>query len=382
MTISIHENSIKKIKLLIKNIVDNHKPNECNAYNYYDQENFDLIANELNKRKTEHKIDGIKCYIIFETVLNKIFKDKDIENPTTLNRFIDSVFDVYQNTPLDWRVSFHFKRLDLSHSISNFDLINLSHDRYQTFESMLRYDTYNNYSVVEIHRSGFFSGLSSDEFIKQTTQYLNILILLLSSYGVLVQDSKEFHSASLESILSGIDTKAVTIRVVSDLYPSLFSRETSLPDSMQSYYGQFVVKSNNEPEIRKALIIANSLASNNSKESLRIKSAIDWLVHSDIMEDSTMSFIQICIGLESIFGDDDYEGGLTNALSDRCAYLIGKNINDRKNIKKAFKEVYQIRSKIIHGVRNHLSEKEGYLRSVARTYLSMSIIREIDNLTN
>ncbi|MBI0276284.1 hypothetical protein I6H07_10785 [Hafnia alvei] len=92
-----------------------------------------------------------------------------------------------------------------------------------------------------------------------------------------------------------------------------------------------------------------------------------------------MSFIQVCIGLESIF-DYDYEGGLTNILSDRCAYLIGKNINDRKNIKKAFKEIYQIRSKIIHGVRNHLSEKEEYLRYVARMYLNKSIMREIDNL--
>ena len=125
---------------------------------------------------------------------------------------------------------------------------------------------------------------------------------------------------------------------------------------------------------------ANLLLTNTSKEALRIRSAIDWYVQSDITDDDTMSFIQVCMGLESIFGDDLYEGGLTTILSDRCAYLIGKNIKDRGEIKSKFRDIYQIRSKIVHGVRNHLSANEEHMLYYARYFLRKSILKELDNI--
>ncbi|HEI3430818.1 TPA: hypothetical protein SI346_001216, partial [Escherichia coli] len=133
-------------------------------------------------------------------------------------------------------------------------------------------------------------------------------------------------------------------------------------------------------KINESLLILNALIKINTKESSRVRAAIDWLVQSEITDDETMAFIQICMGLESIFGDDDYEGGLTTILSDRCAYLIGRNIKDRKFIKDTFKKIYQIRSKIVHGVRNHLSDDEDHLRHLAQFYLERSILKEIKNL--
>ncbi len=125
---------------------------------------------------------------------------------------------------------------------------------------------------------------------------------------------------------------------------------------------------------------ANLLMGHDSKEASRIKAAIDWYVQSDVTEDDTMSFVQVCMGLESIFGDDDYEGGLTTILSDRCAYLIGKNIKERGEIKSDFRKIYQIRSKIVHGVRNHLSANEEHMLYHARYFLRKSILKELDNL--
>ncbi|MCG5130377.1 HEPN domain-containing protein, partial [Enterobacter mori] len=132
--------------------------------------------------------------------------------------------------------------------------------------------------------------------------------------------------------------------------------------------------------VRVALTVATELLDNNSDEATRVKSAIGWFIQAEINEDDTMSFIQVCMGLESIFGDNESEGGLTNSLADRCAYLIGRNISERKQIKDEFKEMYRVRSKIVHGVKNHLTQNEEHVRNRAFYYLRKSILKEIRNL--
>ena len=71
-----------------------------------------------------------------------------------------------------------------------------------------------------------------------------------------------------------------------------------------------------------------------------------------------MKFIQTCIGLESLLGDSaGNEGaGLTTIMANRCAYSLSHNIHERKEIIKKFKELYEIRSKIVHGRSNKLSD--------------------------
>lgn len=75
-----------------------------------------------------------------------------------------------------------------------------------------------------------------------------------------------------------------------------------------------------------------------------IKLAIEWGMNSRIVENKTLSFIQICIALESILGDDLEEGqGLTATLADRCAYLLTKGPNNRKIVRRKFRELYRLR---------------------------------------
>ena len=67
-------------------------------------------------------------------------------------------------------------------------------------------------------------------------------------------------------------------------------------------------------------------------------------------------------------------------LADRCAYLIGKNINQRRKIRESFGKIYTIRSKIVHGVINRLSDDDKFMRNYAKGLLQAALKKEIINL--
>ena len=115
-------------------------------------------------------------------------------------------------------------------------------------------------------------------------------------------------------------------------------------------------------------------------EAKRIKAAIIWAFDSYINDNQTMSFIQNCIGLEALYGDEDDQENLTKTLSDRCAYLISNNIKGRKAVREKFRKLYSIRSKIIHGNATTLAESENDFLRWGNSILQYSITKEIKHL--
>ena len=115
-------------------------------------------------------------------------------------------------------------------------------------------------------------------------------------------------------------------------------------------------------------------------ESVRVKSAIQWCFDSYISENQTLSFLQVCIGLEALLGDDAYSSSLTEILADRCSYLISSDIKGRKTIKRNFKELYDARSKLVHGNVTELDSNQRHLLHWGRTILEYAIIKEIKHL--
>lgn len=116
------------------------------------------------------------------------------------------------------------------------------------------------------------------------------------------------------------------------------------------------------------------------EESVRVVSAIQWCFNSYILENETLAFLQVCIGLEAILGDEGYNGQLTETLADRCSYLISNDIKGRKSIKKTFKELYDVRSKLVHGNATELDSTQQWYLSWGRTILEYAIIKEIKHL--
>ncbi|MDP3799743.1 MAG: HEPN domain-containing protein [Polaromonas sp.] len=125
---------------------------------------------------------------------------------------------------------------------------------------------------------------------------------------------------------------------------------------------------------------AAQLHATQKPEAARIKSAIEWAFDAYVNENPTMSFLQTCIALEAVYGDDNDGENVTKTLADRCAYLIGTNIKGRKTIRDNFRSLYSIRSKIVHGSAASLASEEEYFLDWGKTALEISITKEIKNL--
>lgn len=119
-----------------------------------------------------------------------------------------------------------------------------------------------------------------------------------------------------------------------------------------------------------------------SEEITAIRTAIEWAFDSNANDNDTVAFIQVCVGLESLLGENAGQESLTDTLADRCAYLLGNNHRARKNIKKNFKELYRLRSKVVHGRALRLKDHESGYLSWGKQILDKVIHKEIRYLEN
>jgi len=115
-------------------------------------------------------------------------------------------------------------------------------------------------------------------------------------------------------------------------------------------------------------------------DAARIRSAFEWAFDSQENDNETFAFIQTCIGLESLLGDDSEDEPLVARLADRCAYLLGQGHSDRGDIRRRFKAMYKIRSKVVHGRSPRLSPSDARELHNAQQLLGQVISEESGRL--
>ncbi len=391
----MNENSVKKIKGQIKSAFTDTKLNDGLWGLGSNVKPFENIAIELNKRKSPFKIDASTCKKIYLHASSAYKKAHGFDSSIVLSEFTESevdafcnyIFTHYKDTPFTYKIVIPFQWMKPLPDFSTGDYINVKVGRRQL--TRFKEGVFESHSELVINSHGAFSLANKKTFLKESLLPLNVVIFLLKQNGVLRSGEFDGHFISIVDLLTGKNEAFLEVqaKIICEKYAHL-NEVLSLPVWVSKYINELslTLKFDGFDEIKKLAMndvifsIANSLMENKSNEALRIKSAIDWFVQAEINEDDTMSFIQVCMGLESIFGDNDSEGGLTNTLADRCAYLIGRNIAERKKIKEEFKDMYKVRSKIVHGVKSHLSQNESHIKNSAFYYLQRAIFKEIRNL--
>lgn len=112
-----------------------------------------------------------------------------------------------------------------------------------------------------------------------------------------------------------------------------------------------------------------------------LKTAAEWAFESGANPDRTNSFIQLCVALEAILGEDSKsEIGLTEQLSDRCAFYIGTDMQSRQRIRDNFRDLYKHRSKLVHGKKAKLSGDDYASYSWGKKILDYIFMKELRNI--
>lgn len=122
------------------------------------------------------------------------------------------------------------------------------------------------------------------------------------------------------------------------------------------------------------------LTSSDDVSLSRIIAACEWSFDADSEHVPAMKVVKACIGLESVYGEDNSEGGLTKSLSDRCAYSLASSASERKDFMRKCKDLYQLRSSVVHGVKRRLSTSDSDLINFGMSVLTCSINKEISLL--
>jgi hypothetical protein len=117
-----------------------------------------------------------------------------------------------------------------------------------------------------------------------------------------------------------------------------------------------------------------------SEHGRKVELAARWLFESYCSRDVLQEFIQATVALEILLGDEAQpEGvGLTTLMANRCAYAIGRTPEHRETLIKDFREIYRIRSKIVHTGKTRLSSEERRYLFSLRSICAIVIKREFE----
>ena len=79
----------------------------------------------------------------------------------------------------------------------------------------------------------------------------------------------------------------------------------------------------------------------------RVLSAMDWIGKGLKEFDKDKGFVQLMFDVEALLGNN--EGSIQRRISECIAFTLGTDYSSRTKLEKDFKELYGIRSAIVHG---------------------------------
>jgi len=243
---------------------------------------------------------------------------------------------------------------------------------------------------VRIQTQGYADDTFESSAVKKAYSKFKQFILLAKTKGLLVEGERGI--TTFGDLFGYRIEQGSPIFVVYDKEPDTEKYLITLPKIVSEYISKLHINEDilkpDRYENDKVKILQNRLqypikllkTPDTDADTEPIKTAIEWAFDSLTNDNETVAFIQACIGLEAILGDDEKEEpqkSLQEKLADRCAYLLGKNFSERKNLRKNFIKLYQTRSKLIHGRKAELDkEHRGFLR-FSQNILSRIIWKEI-----
>lgn len=135
---------------------------------------------------------------------------------------------------------------------------------------------------------------------------------------------------------------------------------------------------------QKAKLEVISQIISNEEKSRRILSAAEWLYNGYMNLDTLLAFVQSMIVIEILLGDKatSEKVGLCELLANRCAYSIASTESERAKIIKDFKEIYDIRSQIVHNGYQRLSSKESHMLHKLQWMCRRILSQEVHLLKN
>lgn len=384
----MHPAAAKELQNKLKKIIESTTVNN----GYIDTQDFQAIENAAQaiakeKKGTPNTDDAISWIYSF---LLRIARNENIENGRLSDQIkeIDSTCkwftDCALELPIPIEISFPLPKLPIDRfkniQITDTDAfrpLSLFQHNYPSDKEII-------YFVTKI--KGFCGDNFSSPTLRESLTRLKVVLYALIDNKAAMNGN--FRAYNLFSVPPAPSLDAfATYKLGGEAHMRTIELPPQINELMfylQDYPIQINPDPNNTPKNRlnNAKTQLAQLFTANEPKTRRVFSAAEWYIDSFADNNTPMELIKLCIGLESIYGDNESNGSITESLADRCAYSLSSTHEERENIKTEFKKLYKIRSKIVHGVTNSLTpEDRDHIRN-ANSLLRRSIEKELMLIKN
>lgn len=409
----MHQNALSKIRSVIQGSLEH-----CHIVENWPQfESFSEHVHSLSKELLKHKSEwltmpdvfSIYYDLVYEFVISKVgYENKfsgllsELFQDDELLQLTDSLVGFYRSIPRRYSIYIPLPKVSKSIAVSVriSELLELvSFNNADQIPGGYGYGIMRLANTFEINKiylktevQGYCNNSLENPTVRTAITRFKILIQQGLFRGLFTKIADQPSGMGLLSGLThyqlpkykviSVDLTGQAKRIVSTDLPIELTR---LLDSLDFNWEQEGVKKPYEDgkfdhSIHSFLRFPSRLIESDKLEAEPIRTAIEWCLDSQLNENETLSFIQVCIGLEALLGDAESEGSITEILADRCAYLTSSDIRGRAKVKKQFKDLYKARSKIVHGVKVTLDQDKRWYKDWGQKVLEFAIAKEMKNL--
>ncbi|WP_155624796.1 HEPN domain-containing protein [Burkholderia vietnamiensis] len=238
--------------------------------------------------------------------------------------------------------------------------------------------------MISVEACGYAQGSQHNSAARNALAKLKVVCTIGQLFGLFT--SRPGHNP-MAFDLFGVKTKSIFLANIDESKTNLenigaFELGLGISNYLNNLFLCFLVGAPEYAEKMEQIKLAIELM-NNPDVDVNVRSirrALEWSFDSAIDEDTTTSFVKTCIGLEAVLAEQSQNLGITEQLADRCAFILNKTTEDRRKTREEMREIYQLRSKIVHGVSSGLTHKETKIVTLAQSYLNRVLRAEISSV--
>lgn len=237
-----------------------------------------------------------------------------------------------------------------------------------------------NTAYVLVRETGYIDSVGSTEPFYRAHRYLKSLLGLLIAHNVIATGTGLISRRGTESAIVHREGDGEWLF---DRYLFLDgSRQVGLSNLVENTVIRSIVDPGKRREFVSHCFADVSVAFSTSPQAQRLRTSAQWLYDSFVNRDNLLSFLQAMVSAEILLGEESPSGeaSIGELIRNRCAFLIADSSTERDKIRNDMREIYRIRSKIVHAGKDRLSASEFDLLDKLRWYVRRVIFREIELL--
>jgi hypothetical protein len=307
-------------------------------------------------------------------------KFSEVFDSAEIEAFADHLVEAFATVPRQYEIYFPLKNVKALESCKLTEHIEIC----QFKKSENPVGDYDGISL-KIHAIGYVSNQRRQSAMRNAESMVKLTCKVGTLYGLFIKSPNFGLPSVANNFFNERSQPIFSVKAFETENPAK-SSTIQLGTAASKYLGQLTIPfdfPHQEEEMERCISrtskILDALLNPISEENvISIRRALQWSYDANIDEDETTSFIKTCIGLEALLAEQNEKVGITEQLADRCAFVLYKTAVQREETRILVRNIYQLRSKIVHGNVSGLSNQSLKLAQSAEKILDALLIEEIN----